>query len=344
MNLPDYNFVSAPLWLVNALHWLTLSLHFAAMNFVAGGLIVLLAGKFPERRQDPTFRRFVQLLPTAMAATVTLGVAPLLFLQLVFSRLVYSASIVSGWFWLMIAPAVILCYYLLYAAAFGATEGRKRNGLWLGIALLALAYVSLVYSSVFSLVECPELIRALYAKDQGGLVWNPAAGDYILRWLHMVSGAMAVGGFFVGLLSRDSPPGFEAGRRCFLWGTILGAMTGFVYLFSIGSHIGPYMRTPGAWTLMLGIAASLGAVHLFYRKRFVGCAAVLAVSMLAMVINRHYVRLVRLEGHFDPASWRFQPQWSPFMLFAGCFIVAVVVIWYMLRLFFRSHPEAADPR
>ena len=37
--LPDYQFLPAPLWLITVLHILTLTLHFAAMNFLLGGLI-----------------------------------------------------------------------------------------------------------------------------------------------------------------------------------------------------------------------------------------------------------------------------------------------------------------
>ncbi len=42
MNLPDYQFLSAPLWLITVLHVLTLTLHFVAMNFLFGGVIITL--------------------------------------------------------------------------------------------------------------------------------------------------------------------------------------------------------------------------------------------------------------------------------------------------------------
>ena len=98
-----------------------------------------------------------------MAATVTFGVAPLLFLQLVFGRLVYSASIVSAWFWLMIVAVVITGYYFLYGAAFAGKERGKRIRTCLTISLFCFIYVSFIYSSVFSMAERPELIKMLYA-------------------------------------------------------------------------------------------------------------------------------------------------------------------------------------
>ena len=97
MNLPDYNFIPAPLWLITVLHILTLTLHFVAMNFLVGGVIIVLWGKFTDRWNHPVVKKFISAFPSAMAATVTLGVAPLLFVQLVYHRQVYAASIVSGW-------------------------------------------------------------------------------------------------------------------------------------------------------------------------------------------------------------------------------------------------------
>ena len=138
-----------------------------------------------------------------MAATVTLGVAPLLFLQVVYPRQTYAAAITSGWFWLNVITAVIIAYYALYRASLKGERTGKISLPVLGLALLGLIYVSLVYSSVFSMAERPGLIHDLYAKDQSGLAWNNAPGDYILRWLHMILGAVTVGGFFVGMLGRN---------------------------------------------------------------------------------------------------------------------------------------------
>jgi hypothetical protein len=99
MNLPNYEFLPAPLWLVTTLHLVTLTLHFVAMNFLLGGVIIVLHAAIRKRWDDPTLLHFGRLFPAAMAATVTLGVAPLLFLQVVYPKQVYAAAIVSGWFW-----------------------------------------------------------------------------------------------------------------------------------------------------------------------------------------------------------------------------------------------------
>jgi len=339
MNLPDYNFLPAPLWLITALHIVTLTLHFVAMNFVFGGLVAVLFGKLNNRWEHPAVQRMIRLFPSAMAATVTLGVAPLLFLQLAYHRQAYSAAIVSGWFWLFIAVAVIISYYFLYGASFGKASGG-RKGWYLGIALAGMAYVSFIYSSVFSLAERPELYHEVYASIQSGLALNPDVGSYIFRWLHMITGAITVGGFLFGWISRDHDDAYRVGKAFFLWGMAAAALFGFVYLVTLGDDLLAFMRTPAIWILTLGIILSAGSLHFYFKKRFAPATVMVFVSMITMVISRHYVRLIRLQEHFELSTLPVRPQWGIFIIFLIFFVIAIALVWYMMKLFFAETKEA----
>jgi MFS family permease len=294
----------------------------------------VLSSPSQDRWSDPLVRRLVRVFPAAMAFTVTLGVAPLLFLQLVYGRFVYSASIVSAWYWFLIIAAVILGYYSLYGASLTKRDGRK--GPYLGVALAAAAFVSLVYSSVFSLAERPELARQLYAETQSGLAWNPRWVDTLLRWLHMVAGAVTVGGFFAAMLAADSARGQKLGKRFFLWGAVLSFGSGLAYLFSLGDIVGPFMRSPAIWILTLGILLTLAAVFLYHRGNLALAGAALFLSMLSMTISRHEVRSLRLLPHAASLPGNVVPQWPVFLIFLICFLVALGTCGVMLRLFFRT--------
>lgn len=340
MQMPDYNFLSAPLWLFNVLHLVTLTLHFIAMNIVVGGVVALLWGKFTDRWSHPIVQKFLKLMPTAMAATITLGIAPLLFVQVIFSKQIYSASIVSGWFWLGIVAVLIVTYYALYAASFGKNPGRK--GLWLGISLIGLIYISFVYSTVFALAESPKLIAELYATDQSGLTINPAVGDWIFRWLHMLTGAVTVGGFVIGMVGRKNEEAYKVGRTFFLWGMSAAALFGIIYLFTLGEALLPMMRTAGIWALTVGIVLSAGSLHFYFKKKFLPAALMVGVSVLCMVITRHSLRLVRLDGTFDPWTIPVDPQWSVFALFLACFLIAIALVWYMVKAYFKPSDKTGS--
>jgi len=331
-NLPDYHFLPGPLWLITVLHILTLTLHFVAMNFVFGGIVILLLGKFNDKWNHPVVQQFVKLLPIGMAATVTLGVAPLLFLQVVYPQQTYSSAIVSGWFFLMIIAVVIAVYYFLYGATF--TKKVAKLPALLTVALVGLLYVSFVYSNVFSLTEKPDLVQRLYAQNQAGVLLNPEVGSWIWRWLHMVLGAVTVGGFFVGLLGRKSDDAFAAGKTFFLWGMIATMIVGFMYLLSMLDIIKAFMQSSAVWWLTISIVLSLGSLHFFFKKKFLPAGLMLFVSLLGMVTIRHIVRLLHLEGHFDPSTIAINPQWGVFAMFLICFVLALGLVWYMLKIFF----------
>jgi len=342
MNLPDYNFLPAPLWLITVLHLVTLTLHFVAMNFIVGGITVLLAAKLKDRWAHPLVQKFLKLFPTAMAATVTLGVAPLLFVQVVYPKQVYAASIVSGWFWLAIIFVAIAVYYLLYSAAFGKPDS-PRKGLYLGLALLGMVYIAFVYSSVFALGENPDLYRQLYAADQSGLVINTDVGSWIFRWLHMLLGALTVGSFFVGWLGREHHEVYAASRTFFLYSMVVTMLIGLVYMFTFGEYLAPFMRGRGIWSVTMGLVLSLGSLHFFFKKRFGIAATMLFTSLFMMVYTRHVVRLMYLGESFNPHDIPVRPQWSVFLLFLVFFLIAIGVIFYMCLLLLICQRKSACP-
>lgn len=341
MNLPSYEFLSAPLWLISTLHVITLTLHFIAMNFVVGGLIAILFGGFKDKWNNEVVQKFVKLFPNAMAATVSFGVAPLLFVQLVYHRQVYAASIVSGWFWLLIIPAVIFAYLFLYGASFKLNKTPQKTGSKLIWALLAVLYVSFVYSSVFSLTERPDLYMSLYASNQSGWVLNPDVTSYIFRWLHMILGAVTVGGFFVGLIGRNNDQAFAVGKQFFLWGMVAASAFGIVYLLTLVDIMKPFMRSPGIWILTLAILLAFGSLHFFFKKKMMISGLMVFLSLIGMVITRHIVRLLYLNGHLDPSTIPIKPQWGIFIVFLIFFVIALALIYWMLKIFFTSKEQTS---
>lgn len=342
MNLPTHDFLSAPLWLLNILHVLTLTLHFVAMNFVVGGVAIVIWGKFTNRFDNPVVKKFVKAFPSVMAATVTLGVAPLLFAQLVYGQMLYAAAVTSAWFFLAIVPVAILAYYSFYGAALGAPTAARKGQL-LVVALSCLVYISLVYVTVFAMAEHPSLMADTYRGDPSGFAIFPAFGEWIFRWAHMFLGAITVGGFFVGLLGRDDEEAFKAGKTFYLWGLIGSSLAGIAYLGMLGEHLRPFMQSPGIWVLTVAVVLSLGSAHLFFKKKFVPAGTLIFLSLLGMVITRHLLRLVKLREVFDPATIRIDTQWSLVGLFLLCFAIMLGLIGWMVKLYrTQADPAVAE--
>jgi hypothetical protein len=106
------------------LYLATFVLHLLPMAYVLAGAAVLLvrtlAGGKPA--DDPLVEHFRQWLPFVLSAAITAGVAPLLFLQILYQREFYTANLLLFNRWMAILPVLIVGFYLLYLV--------KGNWLW----------------------------------------------------------------------------------------------------------------------------------------------------------------------------------------------------------------------
>ncbi len=338
---PSYEFLSAPVWLITGLHVLTLALHFAAMGLVFGGLGLVLLARLDDKWHRPAVRTFLRALPSAKAATVTLGVAPLLFVQLVYHRQVYAAAIGSGWYWLAIPAAAVVAYFALYRVALVPRLAAGRVTLWLGVALAALAYVSLAYSGVFAMAEAPKTIHAAYAADPSGGSFNPDVGAWLFRWLHMLAGAFTLGAFGLGVFGRRDERLFAYAKRALVVAMSAAVLAGLVYLGTLGPVLARFLQSSALLWIGLALVLSVAALYFFFRGRLAVSGGLLFVSLLSMVANRQLLRSIRLDGIVESAAMPFRPQWSVLALFAVCFVLALAAVGYMLRLYFRAEARGA---
>lgn len=338
VTLPGHEYLPAPYWLINVLHILTLSLHFLATGLIVGGLCFLFLGRLAGGLPHPVARTIIAALPSAMTSAITLGVAPLLFLQLTLPGQAYSACIASGWHWLAITFAGITGYYLLYGAAFARPDGPRYA--LLAPAFAAFVYIALVLTSVSQMVETPGAGLALHAAAPHGLRLNPALGDYLPRWLHMLTGAAAIGGFFMTIFARNDAVAARKAQRFFTVTMTLAMILGVVYLATLADQMKPIMRGPAIWVLTVSVIAAFGAMHTAAKNAIVS-GALLFVSLLGMVYARHLVRLISLGDPLNPANIPLRPQWDVFALFLISFVAALGLVAWMVVLFLRRRNVAA---
>jgi hypothetical protein len=124
------------------LYVLTLILHVLSMNYVLAGqsyLAVVSALEFvrgPLRSQEAPAAKLREWLPFALGVTITAGVAPLLFLQILYKRPFYTANLLLFHRWMAILPVLIAAFYLLYlqkSKRWAAWSAAARAGVSIGI-------------------------------------------------------------------------------------------------------------------------------------------------------------------------------------------------------------------
>lgn len=348
--------IPGPYWLFTILHWLTFALHLIAMNILVGGILLLVISRKGPLREN-LFVSLTRLFPTVMAATITLGVAPLLFLQVIYGKFFYSASIVSGWNWFLIIPVVIIVYYLIYLVAMRKKLTDSARIDLLILALIGFVYVSYTLTMISDLAEKPDLWGDLYRASPAGMSLNPSFGETIFRWLHIMAGTVAVFGIAVQFFSiyhkriKGNWDLLRYGGRLYLLGALKAALLGLIYFFILDKEIiVAFLGSPGLHAVIGAIILNVIALILSYRAvsaerphlKIWTTAVLVFAGVFCMVIARHSLRLIYLEGHFDPASLPVDPQWSVFAVFLILFVGGLVTLFWMVRKFFGSSQTTAQ--
>jgi len=102
-----------------ALFVLTLVVHVIFMNYVLAGSaylawVSIFSGGMKQRQKAPTALVLRDWMPIAIGGAITAGVAPLLFVQILYKLPFYTANLLLSHRWMMILPVLIVAFYLTY--------------------------------------------------------------------------------------------------------------------------------------------------------------------------------------------------------------------------------------
>lgn len=95
----------------------TLVLHWVFMQYVLAGSAYTVAARLLPAKADaprPIDDLLRDWLPLMLSGAITAGIAPLLFLQILYQRQFYTANVLLFHRWMAILPTLIVGFYLLY--------------------------------------------------------------------------------------------------------------------------------------------------------------------------------------------------------------------------------------
>jgi hypothetical protein len=365
---PDPTPLAAPAALLWFLLILTFFLHLLPMNFVLGGSIVALVARIRAARPGGEHSRelvryFAKGMPIAVAAAVSFGVAPLLFVQALYGRLFFPSSVLMAWFWFAVIPLLMLAYYGTYLLAFQPHRLGGSTGLVAWTTAIFFVVIAFLYTSNMTLMLRPDAWVERYARSAAGLQLNLDDPTLWPRFLHMLFGALAVTGIAVahyGLWRRrrDADPAFGSwamkhGALWFCIPTGINILWGMWWLVALPKDVMlRFMGKDMFATATLGLGILLGLASLFllalavYAPRpeklvRIGSVAVL-LTLVLMILSRDQVRRGMLEAAgFEANPW-VQPQWGPIALFALLLAGAVGAVAWMVLAYARSGPGRAE--
>jgi len=170
------------LWLV--LYLLTWALHAVFVGYVLVGSAYALVQSL-RKADDPIAERARDLLPFMLGCGITAGVAPLLFLQLLYQERFYTANLLLGPRWGAVVPALIAGFYALYLAK--AASSLRWRRIALAIATGAFLFVAWSWTEIHLVMRDDTVWRSMYGAGDR-LYGQSAVLPRLLLWL----GAMPI--------------------------------------------------------------------------------------------------------------------------------------------------------
>ena len=200
----DPNPLPAPYWVFKLLLLTTFFLHIVAMNFVLGGGVLALVSKWRSKNDERSGRMFLDIakkLPVLLPATITLGIAPLLFVQVLYGQFFYTSSILMAWPWFLVLVFLTTAYYGFYYVSYrGGRPGGRAGGVML-FSVILVFLIGFLFSNNLTLSETPSRWAGKYFANPAGWNLNLTEPTLIPRFLHFVVAAVAVGGLLLVFLA-----------------------------------------------------------------------------------------------------------------------------------------------
>lgn len=348
--IPTPDTIPAPWWFFEGLLLLTFFAHLLFMNAMLGTAMIALVREMRTQPTDPPpCRDIATTLPYTIAFAVNFGVAPLLFLQVLYGHFIYTSSILMGVYWLSIIGLLILAYYSAYLYKM-ATElppiTRKRA---LGTSLVLLLTIAFLFVNNITLMQTPH-IWPVYFNRPDGTFLNLADPTLLSRYLHFVVASVATGGLFLAILAsfrqKKGDPGaakqLSAGMQWFTYATVVQIGTGIPFLFSMPKEVhqlfvgGALLHTT---FFLVSLITAFFCLYYGNKEKVWPATFAMAATIFLMVLVRDLARQAYLAKYFHPSDLEVIPQWSPLFLFLVILAIGVAVVVYMLRLAARVPEE-----
>lgn len=264
------------------LYVLTFVLHQAFMHYVLAGSLCLTWFTISHGAESVSWSRqplqatLRDWIPFLLSAAITAGVAPLLFIQIVYQYQFYTANLLLWWRWMVVVPVLIVGFYLTYLV--------KSQRLWtwpypVRVAVLVgtsicFIFVGFCWTANHLLANRGATWPDVYTTGRLPFTFS----EVIFRMLVWLSGSFATLSVILGwqLLyqqtarKEDSDLAGSTGQARILagmslWGLAVAVIAGLIYIV--------FLET-SARSLVFG---SLGRVYLL------ACAAGIALQIVCWI-------------------------------------------------------------
>lgn len=327
---------------------ITLFLHLILMNIMLGTGIIAFVNHFraPEE-SNPLCHTIARILPFALAFTVNFGIAPLLFVQVLYGHFLYTSSVLMAVFWMAIIGLLIIGYYAAYIYKYKYETLGWTRVIFTGISVATMLMIGFFMSNNFTMMQRPDTwVR--YFDSPTGFLLNLGDPTLLPRYLHFVVAAIAIGGLSIALYyeflrrrgSEDVEHWIGYGLKWFGIATMVNFGIGFWFFGSLpGQVLNMNSLTGVLIAVFLLVVVVLGALSVIFsfQGRIMPTLYTILPTIFTMILVRDLVRVAYLKPYFSLSDLPLVPQYSPLLVFLLFFAGGLALFGWMLKLVWRTY-------
>lgn len=339
---------------------LTLALHLAAVHVMLGAGALTLRGAFSASTH---WRRLAAaMLSTskiAVSVAIVLGVAPLLFVQVVYDPFWYTSNVLSAWWvigFIVILIAGYIAMYKFYWQNHDIEQDGGKGGIWMVVSLALLLLVGFIVHSLTNQMLFPEQWMAWYAPNQ---VVDPSGRSlhywHLPRFGFFISLSAPVTGAWLYAYRRYLQASAQPDAAYLAWlqplahqlmviGGVVSVLLGALWMATLPEKMAWFATSPWVFVALAGLLATVAMPRLLgdrINQGYWGYAVfgVGAVALIVVGAVREVLRFVTLRGvhGYDALDYRINMDWYSTGLFFSTFgVLGAVTMGYLLTVAWQA--------
>ena len=340
---------------------LTFALHILFVQLMLGTSIITIFGAFKD---DAKWRRLaaamLEISKVSVSVAIVIGVAPLLFVQVVYDPHWYTSNVLSAVWVIAFIVILIFAYWAMYAYYFMNSKEKDktkepRGKIWMLVSLALMLVVGFIMHSLTSQILHPELWKEWYLQN-GVLDYSGSKlhAYNLWRFAFFISMAIPVTGGMLVTYRRFKMVREDADHEYLNWaasvgktwikvGSVISAALYVAWMMTIPETAGDFATS--FWGIIGGVMVLFYAiwaqVRLNGEAMFCSYMALPMALVIGLVvaISREMLRYGILDGFFgyDFMDYKIVMDWySTGMFFLTFAIVGGSVLAYYLTVAWKA--------
>lgn len=319
---------------------LTFIIHVLLMNVMLGGSIIALVHHLLGRSGSaPMTRTIAHTLPFTVALAVNFGVAPLLFIQVLYGQFLYTSTVLMAVFWISEVAFIILGYGCAYLYDLRYDALGALRTLVIGLVAASLLAVAFIQTNVLTLMLAPERWSA-YFDNPGGTILNLNDPTVLPRFLHIVVSSVAVAGLALALWYERRSGDAQAkrwlrvGANWYAGATMLQMALGLWFLSELPAPVMDLLlggSLPHTLIFVSGSVLGIFSISSALRHNLRHTAVLAGTTLILMLLLRDMIRDAYLAPYYHVGDRAVTGEYLPLALFILTLVVGAGVFTWILR-------------